>query len=206
MLSVLLLAAGIQDRPFPLVDEANKDKSFVAFRETLIAALQKGNTAWVDARIDPKIRYTFGDNDSKSAMFEQWRSQPDGIKGFYQELLETVKLGGKYEGKSFWAPYVYACWPETVDAFEHGAIVGDKVPVYDGTVGERRMVGTLSWEIVKLLPVETPVPENKGWQHIEYHGRPAWVQATKTRSSVGYRACFTKVNGSWMLTAFIAGD
>lgn len=206
MVAITLLLSTLQQKPLLFVDEGTKDKSFQTFRSSLLAALEKSNRDWIDSRIDSKIRYSFGANEGKKGMVEDWRNRPEGIDGFYTELAAVVKQGGGFRAGSFWAPYVYAFWPEDIDPFEHGAIIGDKIPVYNNTIGEQRMVGTLSWEIVKLLPDEHPVPENKGWQLVEYHGRPAWVKSDKVHSSVGYRACFTKVKGSWMLTAFIAGD
>ena len=47
----------------------------------------------------------------------------------------------------------------------------------------------------------------RGWKAVQLpNGKPGFVAERFTRSAVGYRAYFTKVNGAWRLTAFIAGD
>ena len=42
------------------IDEAPQDKQFLEFRTNMIAAIKKKNYAFVNSRIDKKIRWSFG--------------------------------------------------------------------------------------------------------------------------------------------------
>ena len=164
-------------------DEAQRDPSFAAFRTQMIAALDAKDATKLRAMISPNVRTSFG-GDSH---FDD---------SLWPELSNALRLGGSFREGMFWAPYVYANWPESFDAFQYVAAIHDGVPIYAKADANSEVVKRVDWEILKLI-------ENKGeWMQVE----GGWVRSSDVRSPIGYRAGFMKENGEWKLNAFVRGD
>jgi hypothetical protein len=107
------------------VDEGASDPSFAAYRQRLIAAIDKRNAADLLPLVDDHIRTTFGEGGGRAAFEQQLRTSDSPL---WNELSQAVRLSGSFKGpggadRSFWAPYVYANWPEEIDAFTHVAAI-----------------------------------------------------------------------------------
>lgn len=179
----------------PFVDEAPRDPSLIAFRKTLVAAVRKGNWKWVDFRVDPSIRYSFGENNGKRGFLRQWG---DNRQGLSKELLAALNLGGSFIEGSFWAPYVHSTWPESADAFSFLAVITKDVPLMSD---DNKQVALLDHDLVESTGEEKP-----GFIHVKVDEQRGWVARDKVRSPLEFRAALTKVKGSWRITAFVAGD
>jgi len=198
-----LLALCVFEKLLPR-DEAARDASFVAFRKTLTAALNKGNDTWVVSRIDKDVRISFGEENGKAALLASWKRSPADKAGFMKELRLVAGLGGGFREGSFWAPYTYAFWPDELDAFENAVAVGPKVEIKESPRESAKAVATASYDVVRLLSTNGKGPS--GWRNVELDGKRGWSRAESVRSGADTRACFTKVKGSWRLTAFVSGD
>ena len=111
---------------------------------------------------------------------------------------------GEGEDRSFWAPYVYASWPEDVDAFEHVAATGSSVVVRDRPGPEAAEVARVDYEILELVRREE---ESEEWVRVRTQaGVEGWVASAEVRSPIGYRAGFNRNDGTWRMTALVAGD
>jgi len=175
-------------------DQAELVPSFVEFRNELLDVVEKRDETRLRAMLDPKIRTSFGESG--------------GISGFkisdsvWRELETILKMGGNYSEGNFWAPYVYANWPEAVDAFSHVAAIRKGVVIRTTPEGSGNEVATVDWEILELVPgKETP-----GWRRVRTAGKEGWVSASDIRSPIGYRAGFSKDSGQWAMNALVAGD
>lgn len=185
-------------------DEAARDASFVTFRKSLTAALKKGNTEWVVSRIDPDVRISFGEENGKTALLASWKRSPADKAGFMKELRLVIGLGGGFREGSFWAPYTYAFWPDELDAFENAVAAGARVELKESMSPASKTLAVLSYDIVRLVPDDSRVPNE--WRRIEHRGQKGFARTGEVRSGADARACFTKVKGSWRLTAFVSGD
>ncbi|MBS1715199.1 MAG: hypothetical protein JST30_12770 [Armatimonadetes bacterium] len=185
-------------------DEAAHDASFVTFRKSLTAALKKGNDTWVVSRIDPDVRISFGEENGKAALLSSWKRSPSAKAAFLKELLLIVGLGGGFREGSFWAPYTYAFWPDELDAFENAVAAGARVELKESMSPASKTLAVLSYDIVRLVPEDSRVSTE--WRRIEHRGKKGFARTGEVRSGADARACFTKVKGSWRLTAFVAGD
>jgi hypothetical protein len=64
------------------------------------------------------------------------------------------------------------------------------------------VIKTVSYEV---LPIE--YSQNMQWTTIKLgNGKKGYIATQYMRSPIDYRAYFDKVNGTWKLTAFVAGD
>jgi hypothetical protein len=190
-------------------DEGNRDPTFVAFRERLSDALAEKNEARLLELVDPNIRTSFGDGGGIAAFREQWKTAGSESE-LWPVLGKIINLGGTFRGSgnetSFWAPYVYSSWPETVDAFEHVAAIRAGVPVRERPGEDSNAVTRVDWAILRVVP-SGEAPKSREWLHVRAPGgAEGWVHAGDVHSPVGYRAGFSKRTGEWKLEALVAGD
>lgn len=175
------------------IDEATKDPSLVGYRNELLAAVRRRDADAVVAMVDPNIRTSFGGTGGA----EDFRRML-GESGMWEELEQVLTRGGSFRGESFWAPYVYSAWPESHDAFEKLAIVGDDIPLRETSDPHSRVIATLSYDIVERTEEASRIETADG--------KVGYVDPRAVRSPVGYRAGFLKTNGQWRMNALLVGD
>lgn len=190
------------------VDEGAGDAEFAAFRAELLDAVRRKDATRLLTLVDPNIRTSFGEGGGVDDFRRQWNiDSPDSR--LWPELATILTMGGSFLGdgeqRAFWAPYVYANWPEGFDAFTHVAAVRAGVPLRSGTTETDPIVVTVDWEILEVNAAGA-TGENQ-WTRVRTHaGKEGWVSSEDVRSSVGYRAGFNRISGSWKLNALVAGD
>ncbi|HEX8619197.1 MAG TPA: SH3 domain-containing protein [Thermoanaerobaculia bacterium] len=181
------------------VDEAPRDPSLVAYRNQLLAAIRSRDANAVAALVDPKIRTSFGDGGG-AAEFRKALAR----EGAMEDLELVLSNGGTFlgdEARAFWAPYVYSAWPEKYDAFQSFAAMGPNVPLRESKNPNSPVVTTLSYDIVTQVMTEGDLRQVK-----TADGKIGWTEAKLLRSPIAHRAGFNKINGKWLMNAFVAGD
>ena len=190
-------------------DDAARDPSFFIFRARLLEAIQQRDAQFVVSILSPNIKNGFGGNDGISEFRQYWKLERPDSK-FWKTMIRVLALGGSFnEETTFMAPYTYSKFPDEFDAFEHGVVIGENVKVRKEPKLDGQVIGTLSYDIVKVTE----------WKPINEAGKKqAWVTVLLTgnvrgyiaedyiRSPIDYRAIFEKKNGKWQLTAFVSGD
>ena len=183
------------------VDQAATQPDFFTFRARLQAAIARRDEAALIAAADPSIRTSFGDDEGLAAWRAKLRDPQDTV---WADLATALALGGTFRSPdSFVAPYVFAAWPERLDSFECGAVIGDRVRVRASSEPDSAVLATVSYQIVQLLPDQRATAIT----HVRIPGGVTGFIATPfVRSPVDYRAIFQKTAGQWRLRAFVAGD
>jgi hypothetical protein len=186
------------------VDEATSCSDFGAFRQRLRDIIARKDSAALLAIVDPAIRISFGDNNGRDAFRREW---VDGTAAgdVWRELGEVLRLGGRCrDGATFTAPYVFTDWPEDLDAFEHGAIIGTHVRLRSGPGLTAGVITLLDYAIVR---VDSWGDDRDAWVAVTtLDGRKGLVSRRYIRSPIGLRASFTRADGSWRMTLFVQGD
>ncbi|MEP0546728.1 MAG: SH3 domain-containing protein [Rhodothermales bacterium] len=193
------------------VDEAATDPSFVLFRARLLEAAQARDTSFVLDALDPTAKLSFGGDEGIEGFRRLWLAESRyEDEDVWTVLTRTVALGSLYdpgEGDrlpSATVPYVFGTWPDSLDVFEHGAIVGEHVRVRAAPDTTAEVLTALTFALVPT-PYEAGVPE--GWRAVTLaDGRTGFVAARYVRSPIGYRMGFVREDGRWRITFFIAGD
>lgn len=208
-IAIAVLAALGQERYVRPRDEAVQDKTFVAFRNKLIAAAEKRDLRYVKSVMDPKIKLSFGGHEGVKDFEALW---PDKVR-FWKEFLAVIKNGGVWfreGGRSkglFTAPYSFDGFPSDLDAFEHFVIFGSDVNLRKSPVTGGEIVGRLSYNIVKIVDAAVDRKERPAWHKVRtLGGQTGYVSANYVRSPIDYRAGFEKKKGRWVMTFFLAGD
>ena len=214
-------ATPAQEEPAPLpavdrgapkllpVDQA--DESFRAFRDSTLSALARKDTTYLYDMLAPDIRISFGPDDGIAGFKRMW-SMEDPDTRVWSELARVLGMGGASPTDSlFMAPYVYALWPDSLDAFEFVAVTSPRAAVRSAPATSADTIGTASYGILPLekwrgMP-ESPAEPDTSWAGVVLpDGRSGWLRSEDVHSPVGWRAIFARRDGRWLMTAFVAGD
>ncbi|HET9532073.1 MAG TPA: SH3 domain-containing protein [Blastocatellia bacterium] len=191
------------------VDEADRDPSFFTFRARLLEAIQKRDTAFIISILSPNVKNGFGGNDGIEEFKKLWRPDHSDSE-FWNTMMKVLALGGTFDGAGrFMAPYTYSKFPDEIDGFTHGAVLGENVRVRKEPALDGSVAGTLSYDIVKVVEwgAKQAVANNQNWVLVSLRdGAKGYVAKTYIRSPIDYRAGFEKRDGRWMLTFFVSGD
>jgi hypothetical protein len=191
------------------VDQA--DESFREFRDSTLAALARKDTTFLYGILASDIRTSFGD-DGGIAGFKRMWAMEDPDTRVWSELARVLRMGGAFATDSmFMAPYVYALWPDSLDAFEFVAVKSPLAVVRSDPAADANTLGTASYSILRLedwrgLP-EAASEADTSWAGVVLpDGRSGWLRAEDVHNPVGWRAIFARRDGRWITTAFVAGD
>lgn len=198
------------DKPILPLNEAPRDPALVKTIAACIAAAKAKDWKALAPHVAENIELDYGGGHGR-AEFGRRLAKGGGV--FWDELVWVLEHGGKFEKDgTFFAPYTFSADTGTLDVFESGVLV-EKVKAHAApranapVVAEfdRSVVKVTDWKRTKATP--SPFYRRKDWVQIELgEKRTAWIPAKSVRSTVDFRAGFTKVAGVWKMTAFIAGD
>lgn len=190
------------------IDQA--DPSFRAFRAQLLHALAAHDTTFLYSILAPEVRNTFGGSDSLAGFKHLWHLD-SGKSPIWTALSRVLQLGGKLTDSTFVAPYVYAFWPDSMDAFRYVAVTNNAAPVRATPIDSATVLGTASYGMLKLSDWkgldELRVATDSTWALVQLpDGRGLWLEGSEVYSPVGWRAFFMKRDGRWLMTTFVSGD
>ena len=218
LLVILALAAAANQysqsvRTLKPVDEAPLDPEFLAFRTRLQAAVSKHDAAALMDVVHPEIKNGFGGDDGINAFKEMWRPE-DPKSELWMQLGTVLDLGGSFDGPArparpseFTAPYTFSKWPSGVDSFDFVAVTAAEVRLRAEPSSDAPVVATVSYALLQLdtdFDSTRIVPDE--WTTVKFNGKKGYVASRFVRSPIDYRARFSRLNGSWKLTFFLAGD
>ena len=197
------------DKPVLPVDEARRDPALVKVIAACIAAAKAKNFKALAPHVADKIELDYGGGHGRGEMGRRLAKAPQ----FWDELLWVLEHGGKFEKSgSFYAPYTFSADTGKLDVFESGVLV-EKVKAHAESRPDAPVVAEFDRSVVKVVDwkhsEKNPIPfyRRTDWVEIELADkRKAWIPAKSVRSTVDFRAGFTKMGGAWKMTQFIAGD
>ena len=187
------------------VDQAATQPDFFTFRAQLLTAIARHDAAALIAVVHPNIKCDFGGGEGKAFFAEYWKPSTPGSE-VWAELAAVLALGGTFStSDTFVAPYVFSRWPQGVDAFEHVAVVGDRVRIRTAPRPDAEAAAVSSFEILPLARPSGDTPEE--WTAVALAGKKiGYIASRFVRSPIGYRAYFSREDGRWQMLMFIAGD
>lgn len=198
-------------------DEGKKDSTFVAFRLKLYEAVLEKDLEYLMSIISDDIKYSFGDPDGKEGFLLSTGLKDNPMESvIWKELAVCLELGGGFFDNpdyfAFYAPFVFMT-DKIDDPYEEGVIIGDNVRLREGPGSTEKIIGSLSWDIVKTIYDENSTKEVIGgeshyWVNVKTSkGEVGYVYGKYFRVPIDYRAGFEKTNsGDWIMRTFIAGD
>lgn len=205
---LLAVPASAQVAVLEPVDEAAQDPSFLLFRARLLEAASARDTAFVLSVLDPDVRVSFGGDDGVDGFRRRWLRGMNS-ESLWTTLTRTLALGSTYDRaedgtRTATAPYVFGAWPDTLDAFEHLAVIGERVRVRAAPHADAATLTTLTYHVVPTL-YDPNLPET--WRRVTLaDGRTGYVAASYLRSPIDYRLGLVKQGTEWRVRYFVAGD
>lgn len=189
------------------IDEASKDSSFFVFRARLFDIIQKRNVSAFTEILHSNITSSFGGSGGIQEFKQTWNLNKPTSK-LWNILNKTLALGGSFDNaNTFSAPYSFSQFPDDLDAFEYGVIIGENVRVRQSVSLSSSIITELSYDIVKVPNWEAKLSNGQKWILITLKdGTKGYISEDYILSPIDYRAVFEKKNGKWQMTAFVAGD
>jgi hypothetical protein len=128
-------------------------------------------------------------------------------------LTRILEMGGKHGADTmFTAPYVFANWPDSLDAFEHVAVTTSAAPVFAAPDTTSAVIGTATHSILRVQEWRglSSIPSNTDstWARVQVNKVQSggWMRGRDVYSGVGWRAAFVRREGRWTMIFFVAGD
>lgn len=212
ILIALLVAAPASAQVATLrpVDDGAADPSFLTFRGRLLAAIAARDTAAVLGAFAPDARLSFGgDAPGPEGVRRLWLGRGRAGPELWATLTRVLGMGSVRDtvGAFVSAPYVYNGWPEGVDPFTHGAVVGEGVRVRNAPRLDGEVLTSLSYAVVPVEDWGRGGDGALGWARVTLaDGQTGYVSTEYLWSPVDYRAGFEKQGASWRIVFFLAGD
>lgn len=211
---VAFVVAGCSDRAeegpvhvegtFLPVDDGVSDRGFAAIREQLQGVIARRDTSALLVFIGENARLSYGDDPGgPDGLRSMWLSgDPPGGEPVWDVLRRILDAGSVEVDGAITVPYVFAIWPDSIDAFSHVAVVGDSIAA---TVAPSDTSGVVALVSHAILPA--PEPAASGYRRVRLpDGAEAYIPASAAMSPIGYRAVFWKEGSVWKLQTLLAGD
>ena len=207
------LPAPALERKLPPVDEGAKDPTWIAFRNNLLAALQRGDRAALLNVVDRNIVNGLEAPRGVAEFRKLWDldSKSDRV---LRELSAALNLGSAWHlqdknSRVLCAPYVPIKWPlDDVDPYDSGAIVVKETLVKGAPSHASETLGVLSFDIVGVRDWEVADAESQlkqRWVKVHHRGRDGYVPEEHIRSAIEHRACFAKTGAGWRMVEYVVG-
>jgi len=203
-----VLSVTAQERFLKPVDEAEKDPTFVFFRNQVAKAVAGKDAKFIRSILAKDVLVNFGGANGVSGFLEEWKNLGPTSE-FWNKFGWAISHGGKFEKEKggptqFWAPYTYSCFPDDLDGGDYGTVVGVRIRLRKTPSPDAAVVGYLSHNLVKPF---VDANETEGWmQVVTTGGKRGYIAAEFFHGPLDYRAGFEKVKGAWKLKFFVAGD
>ena len=192
------------------VDDGPRDPTFVQFRKELKDVIARKDAAKLFHHLASDIHLSFGGDYGGPEFHKIWKPF-DKDTEVWAVLSLIVDNGGKFIAPGgFAAPYAYAAFPESLDAFEHVVVTNPGAVLRDGPNANARVIRRLDYDILEDVKSSGKMQHEAGpndWDEVKTAaGQRGFVLSTDVRSPVEYRAIFEKRKGKWVIQTLIAGD
>ncbi|OYZ44970.1 MAG: hypothetical protein B7Y31_02145 [Novosphingobium sp. 16-62-11] len=189
--------AGVRYAP---QDDCSVQPGWPAFRKALVTAIQTRDADGLATLAAPDIALDYGGG---SGTAELKKRLADPKTGLWQELDAILPLGCAMEGGLAAMPWVFWHVPEDIDSYNAMLVMGDQTPLRDKLDG--KAISPVGWFIVGIDPMGFD-PKAPSTRVALRNGQQGWVETEKLRSLLDYRLIAEPQDGTWRITAFIAGD
>lgn len=191
-------------------DQADRDPTLARFRAELLGAVERRDTAFVLDALADDILTSFGGDGGVAEFRQMWFAgeRPRG-EGIWAVLAGILRGGGRFsDDATFLAPYTFADFPDSLDAFVHGVVTGTGVRVRAEPGLDGAILTHLSHAVVPVADwQDTARADGLAWLRIALaDGRRAWIAERYVRSPLDYRAVIVRRDGQWRIRSLVAGD
>ena len=212
----LLLAQANAGASYQLLpeDEGTRDLEFVDFRSQLLEVVLSQEPEVLVTMVDQQVFNGLREKRGIKHFVEKW--EPESIDTeLWTTLRQILTMGGGFvrseKGVEFCAPYVFSHFPDELDIFAHGAVIGDDVLLKSEPSTSSETKKTLSYDLIKVLDwvsIQDKSGSDTNWLKVTtLKGDQGYVNRQLVRSPSDYSVCFlkTKKNG-WKLNSLLTSE
>lgn len=201
-----LSAQAPAERPFPPIDEASHDPTFLAFRARFLDIVERRDLTALMSVTSPTIMYSFGEGPGMAG-FRNYYGLDGDTSELWAELKQVLSLGGTFQGPDiFVAPYVYSRWPSEIasDDIDYVAVVRDGTPVYAAPRPDAPVLRRFGPSIV-LTEYDVDLV-GRWYRVLMMDGQPGYIEHRHARRPTDIRAIFARLPAGWQMVICIGGD
>jgi hypothetical protein len=204
LFAVLLPAAPALAVPakLPPIETCGTDPDFVKFRAALRRAVANKDREVFLKLLSPKVLVNFGGASGPEAFAAQWDFDP-GSHGIWDLLKTMVGLGCARSGKARIIPsLIVQLEPYADEDLFDAVLILPGAKLYKETGVESANPSTVAWTVA---PVTSRAGDLVTGVRL-LDGREGFISDDELYEPLGYRMVIEKLDGRWMITAFVAGD
>lgn len=181
-------------------DDCATQPGWPAFRKSLFAAIKTRDTQGLAKLAAPDITLDYGGGSGPAELVKRLN---DPETRLWQELDAILALGCAMQGGLAALPWVFWNVPEDIDSYSAMLVLGDDTVMLDKPGGKPAVQA--GWTIVGMDPMDFDT-DAKATRVTTHDGKKGWIETRKLRSLLDYRLIAEPKDGTWQITAFIAGD
>ena len=206
MLGTIVLAALFaQPEPvperLPPIESCSMEAGFEGFRTRLKQVVAARDEQALLAMLSDDAEVNFGGDRGPALFASNWKFGEPGDSHVWAELEEALSQGCTQAGDALVVPSFVVNFPEQLDAFE--TLILPPGTILRSTKDEASsVIGSLDWHLANIID-----DADEGWVEVKLvDGRQGFVRRNQPINPLDYRLVFERRGGSWMITAFVAGD
>lgn len=219
LLLALICGPAFADRQsFPPADQADRDPSLVAFRDTLLANVAARDVEAVVAAACPDIYLSHGGNGGPEelranlirdpeTLSEEYRDDADAMRDqYWSDLENTLSQPGYFDDEGeFWMPHQWQITlPASLDPHLAFYVTGTEVTLRQTAIRGAPALALVSHEVVLIRNYS----ETAEYQRVMLtDGTQGYMHSDFLWPMTGHRAAIVKSDaGGWQLCTFVSGD
>lgn len=195
-------ASGPRIASYPPRDDCAGKPGWAAFRTALSAAVNNRDAAGLAALAAPDVKLDFGGGSGPAELKVRLSKTDPKLWG---ELAAILPLGCSMQSGLATLPWIFAGVPESVDPYQGMLVTGTGVPLRKAASAKAPEVAKLDWALVEIDPmreadaslVKVAVPGTS---------LAGYIEAKRLRSLLATRIIAEPQDGTWRITAIVAGD
>lgn len=195
------------------IDESDRDPTLVQYLDRLSTAIRHREPERLVELVSIRVYNGPNIEGGVQKFAEHW--QVDSIESEIWSVLDPIlDLGGGFvrseKGVQYCTPYVFTEFPNSLDIYEHGAVLGDNISLMSEPSSSSSLVATLSYDVVKIpdwgnVPDMNQTPDLFWVKALTLDGQEGFIRRSEVRSPSEYSACFLQNNaGVWKLTSLFS--
>lgn len=213
LLIIITHVYGLQEKNYPQlipINETSIDSSFVQFKVEFLDLLKNRDSIEIYNLINDDIIVGFDEEGvGKKEFTKRWKLY-DPNSEFWAISQKIIELGCVKikEGKAemFACPYVYANFPDSLDAISHVVVINKNVNIFEEPSVDSKVIMKVDYAILKI---SYGAPE--GWVKVrKLPGQPkekkGYLLAGNVYKPASIRILFTKIDNKWEISSFVGGD
>ncbi|BEU99646.1 hypothetical protein [Novosphingobium olei] len=185
------------------LDECARLPGWAAFHGKLTDAVSRRDAKALVALAAPDVTLDYGGGHGRDELAKRLAT-PQAGTALWTDLATILRMGCDTRDGLAVMPWFFWNVPETIDPGETMLATGSAIPLLAKPKADAARVASLDWEVVTLQPGFDPARRFTGVETED--GLKGQVETKNLRSVLARRMIVERNDGTWQVSAFVAGD